>query len=332
MADTYKSTQIRSITRQFGLNMLKSTPIASFYRKNAVIQVQTDAGTYALKPFFRSELLHPGTVTQISTAAGYIKLLMNSEYRYMPKWLPSHSDALWILSQGRPFYITEWIKGRRLETAGDFEQLGLALAVLHTTPTGIKSTKRSPTFEQIQLWKTQDRLSRKGMAHSSHRAGYKQWVSKYGESYKSLSDRAWTDLANPQIVNLMKQEKARPALIHNDVTSPNVIISDGGRLFIIDWDRIRIGSTYVDTAKSIMNTTQFNPKFIQSFLKGYEERRTLSRAERKLIAALYRLPREPWSAFRFPGRARSRELLRIMDQTWPQRLEAIELLTAWSNQ
>ncbi|MDR0268018.1 aminoglycoside phosphotransferase family protein [Paenibacillus sp.] len=332
MADTYNSTQIRRITRQFGLNMLESTPIASFYRPNAVIQVQTDAGTYALKPFRRSPLLRSNTTKQMNTAAGYVKLLMNSGYRYMPKWLPAHSGALWILSRGKPFYATEWIQGRQLETTEDFEQLGLALAVLHTTPTERSRTKSSPTLEQIQVCKTQDRLFRKKMARASKSEWFNQWVSKHGRTCKSLTDRAWDDLASSSMVKLMKQERAHPALIHNDVTSPNVIISDDGRLFIIDWDRIQIGSTYLDTVKTITNTTQFNPYFIQSFLKGYEECRPLRRDERKLIAILYRLPREAWSAFQYQDHARSRELLRIISQTWSMRLRAMELLAGWSDQ
>lgn len=330
MTDTYQDIQIRGITRRFGLNMLKSSKVASLYRINAVIQVQTSAGVYALKPFFRSDLLHSSTVKQMSAAARYVQLLMNSGYRYMPEWLPARSGALWILSRGRPFYLTEWIPGRGLETTGDFEQLGMALAALHTTPTGINSGNQSPTYEKIRLWKNHDRLARKHMPRA-FKGGNRRKVCKHGEACSALSDRAWTSLANPDIVQLMKNEMMHPSLIHGDVTSPNVIVSEDGRLFMIDWDRIRIGSTYIDTANAIMNTTQFNPDFIQSLLKGYEAGRPLIQAERKLIAALYGLPREAWSAYRFPGRPKSRELLRLTKQTWPQRVKAMELLAAWSN-
>ncbi|MEK3789978.1 phosphotransferase family protein [Paenibacillus sp. FSL K6-1230] len=40
----------------------------------------------------------------------------------------------------------------------------------------------------------------------------------------------------------MAKERLRPTLIHGDITSQNVIVADDGQLFIIDWDRIKLGS------------------------------------------------------------------------------------------
>lgn len=137
---------------------------------------------------------------------------------------------------------------------------------------------------------------------------------------------------NPETGSLLEREMARPALIHSDITPQNVIIADDGQLFIIDWDRIKLGSIYVDVATALMNTTYFNPVFIQALLKGYEELRPLDRTERKLISALYRLPREAWLATRFPNRLRSRIMLEIMGQTWPLRSEAMNFLDGWENQ
>lgn len=124
MVNSYTKTQIRKITRRFGLIPLSSDSIGSLYRKNAVIQVQTESGTYALKPFFRSLLLRSNTIQQIKTTADYMQLLINSGFSYMPKWLTSNSGTLWTLNQGRPFYMSPWIKGRKLEKQEDFEELG----------------------------------------------------------------------------------------------------------------------------------------------------------------------------------------------------------------
>ncbi|MGO4269321.1 phosphotransferase family protein, partial [Paenibacillus sp. TAF58] len=147
---------------------------------------------------------------------------------------------------------------------------------------------------------------------------------------KRLTDRAWDNLKSPEIENLLEKESERPTLIHNDITSPNVIISDSGQLFIIDWDRVKVGSIYVDLAKALMNTTQFNPELILALLKGYEERRPLNETERKLISTLYGLPREAWHATRFPNRSRSREMLNILEKTWDPRLKAMDLIDEWT--
>lgn len=332
MADPLSQRQIRRIARRFGLKALRSTPVSSLYRKNAVIQVRTDTGTYALKPFLRNAPFHQDTSHQMRTAAKYTRSLMNSGYSFMPPWLPAATGELWILNQGTPFYITEWIKGRRLEIPGDFEKLGRALAVLHTNPFRLPFSHRSATLEQIRLWKTKDRLFRRNMTHASnHNKRFRRSIRKYGEAWKRLSDQAWTEIKRPEIARLLKEERARPALIHGDITSPNVIIADDERLFIIDWDRIMVGSIYVDTAKALMNTTGFNSEFMQSFLRGYEEIRPLSQTERRLITALYGLPREMWYAIRFPNRSRSGEMLEIMNQTWPLRKQAMKFMGGWAN-
>ncbi|MDR6879629.1 phosphotransferase [Bacillus sp. 3255] len=333
MKNSYTKTRIRKITRHFGLIPLSSNSIASLYRKNAIVQIQTESGTYAIKPFFRSLFLRSSTIHQMKTTANYIQLLMDSGFSYMPKWLTSNSGKLWTLNEGRPFYITAWIKGRNLENQNDFEELGRALATLHTTSSRFLYTKGPFTPKQIRIWQIQDRLFRRRMAKAIQTNGQNRgWYKKYGKHYKVISDRAWTDLRNPEIVDLLEKELDRPALIHNDITSPNVIISDDNQLFIIDWDHVKVGSIYVDVAKTLMNTTQFNPDFIQSFLKGYEELYPLDRSERKLISSLYGLPREAWQATRFPNRPRSREMLDIMEQTWLLRLKAMDLLEEWTKQ
>lgn len=135
---------------------------------------------------------------------------------------------------------------------------------------------------------------------------------------------------SPEIIDLLEKERARPSLIHSDITTANVMISDDGRLFIIDWDRIKLGSIYAEVATALMNTTNFNPLFIHSLLKGYEELHPLDRNERKLISALYRLPREAWQAARFPHRPGSRGMLAAMEQTWPLRLKSMDVVDEWA--
>lgn len=164
MAKSYTKAQIRKITRRFGLIPLKSSLVSSLYRKNAVIQVKTKKGTYALKPFSRTKMVRSNTIQQMERAASHIRLLKKRKYTYMPAWLPIHSGKLWTLYQGTPFYVSQWVKGRGLETAEDFEKLGRALATLHATSTGLHrmdKVKSPPTIQQLRIWKNQDRLFQK---------------------------------------------------------------------------------------------------------------------------------------------------------------------------
>lgn len=332
MTAAYSKSRIRKIARRFGLAPLRSDSIASFYRKNAIIRVWTESGTYAMKPFFRSKLLRSDTMEQLKTTADYVQHLMNHGFHSMPAWLTSHSGKLWTLHQGRPFYLTTWINGRSMDSQEDFEKLGRALASLHTASSRSCPIK-SPFYDHIRIWQNHDRLFRRRMATASQTNSWtRTWYKRFGPSCNQLSDQSWTELKRPEIIDLLEKERLRPALIHGDITSQNVIVADDGQLFIIDWDRIKLGSIYVEVTTALMNTTGFNPVFIQSLLQGYEELRPLDRSERNIISSLYRLPREAWSAARFPNRPRSRSMLGIMEKTWLPRLQAMDVLDEWANQ
>lgn len=332
MANPYNNIRVRRIIRRFGLIPLRSRSVASVYRKHAVVRVRTEHGTYAMKPFFRSSLLRSSTIDQIKTTATCIQLLMNNGFQYMPRWLTGHSGKLWTLHQGRPFYITPWIQGRKLENREDFEKLGLALASLHTTSSGILP-EPTPFYDHIRFWQTQDKRFRTRMAKAKHiNKRTIRWYRRFGETCNRLSDRSWTELKSPEAVSLLEKETIRPALIHSDITLPNVIISDDGQLFIIDWDSVKLGSAYVEVATALANTTGFHPDYMHSLLNGYEQRRPLDRNERQLIASLFRFPREAWYATRFPNRPRSRSMLTITEQTWVPRLKAVEMVEIWANQ
>lgn len=219
-----------------------------------------------------------------------------------------------------------------MENQEDFERLGRVLASLHTT-FNLSSPIHGPFYDHIRLWQYKDRLFRRRMAETNLTYRWtRQWYKEFGESCNQISDQTWTEIKSPEIVNLLEQEKRRPALIHSDITSQNVIIADDGQLFIIDWDRIKLGSIYAELATALMNTTRFNPAFIHALLKGYEEIRPLDRIERKMVSCLYRLPREAWFAARLSKSVRSRNTLDIMKQTWPLRLKAMDLLGEWENQ
>ncbi|MEC0180616.1 aminoglycoside phosphotransferase family protein [Paenibacillus peoriae] len=333
MTKSYTKAQIRNITRHFGLIPLKSSLVSSLYRKNAVIQVRAKKGTYALKPFSRTKMIRSNTIQQMEQAASMVRLLKKRKYRYMPAWLPTHSGKLWTLYQGTPFYVSQWIKGRRLENAEDFEKLGRALAALHDTPASLHriGRRKSPTFQQLRIWKNQDRLFQKRIKQiSGHDTKYRNWYNAFGKGCKRLSRQAWKDLQDASITRMLQKEKRLPSLIHSDITIPNVIISNNGQLKIIDWDRVKVGSVYADLAKALMNTTQFNPEFVQSLLKGYQKRKPLNRTERKIVTALYKLPREAWHASRHPIRSRDREILDNWGHSWPLRLQIIHILQEWS--
>lgn len=333
MNGSYRKSRIERITRCFGLTPLKYKWLPSVYRKQAVIRIKTSSGYYALKPYVRSPLFKTSTIQQITAAAEHIQFLLNTGYGYMPKTLYADTGKLWTVRGGTPYYMTEWVHGRALKQSADYVKLGRAMAALHqSTSDGVRTRKAGLfTLNQIRLMKMQHRhfLSDKSGAVQKN-AKYRRWYRQYCSECQSLSERSWAEIKEAAVADLLQDEGSRPALIHGDITSANVIISDDGRLYLIDWDRVRLGSIYVEAARTLANTTQFNPEFIQALLMGYEEVRPLNQTERKLISALFRLPREAWLAARFPQGKKCNELIENMTITWPDRLKAAQWLEEWA--
>ncbi|MNH86235.1 homoserine kinase [compost metagenome] len=332
MAHSYTQKEITRITRHFGLIPLRAVPVSSLYRRNAVFQVTTGTGTYALKPFRRSEASGTNTNQQIKTTVRHIKLLTSKKYAHMPRWVRTSTGRFWIELKGTPFYMTEWIQGRGLGLAQDYTALGRALADLHLVPLASPPKNNSSILGYIPQWKVEAGNFQEYMAAVIRKKGrHSGWYKSNGPACNRLSKQAWTYFKKPSIARLIIKDARHPSLVHSDITSLNVVISEGGHLYIIDWDRVKVGSSYLDMAKALRNTCQYNPEFIRSFLRGYEEIRPLSRSERKLITLLFSLPQEAWNGARFPHRSKNREMMDIFVRTWPERKQAIRVLQKWSH-
>ncbi|WP_433944600.1 phosphotransferase [Paenibacillus sp. SN-8-1] len=332
MAHSYTQKEIHRITRRFGLIPLKAVPVSSLYRRNAVFQVTTGTGTYALKPFKRSEASSSNTIQQIKTTIRHVKLLTSKKYAHMPRWVRTRNGRFWIEVKGTPFYMTEWIQGRGMGVAQDYTALGRALAGLHLVPLASSPKHNSSILSYIPGWKASAGSFKKYMSDEIRKKGrHSEWYQSHGPACNRLSKQAWAYFKRPSMEKLIVKDARRPSLVHSDITSLNVVISESGHLYIIDWDRVKVGSSYLDMAKALRNTCQYNPEFIRSFLLGYEQVRPLSRSERRLITLLFSLPQEAWNGARFPNRAKNREMLDIFVRTWPERKQAIRTLQKWSH-
>lgn len=331
MPHTFTQKEITRVTCHFGLTPLRSVPVSSLYRRNAVFRVTTTSGTYALKPFRRSEAYRTTTGQQLRTAVRHVKLLTSKRYSHMPRWVRTRTGRFWIEFKGSPFYMTEWIHGRGLGLAQDYTALGRALAELHLIRPVSRSRTNSSILTYIPQWKAQaGNLQQYMGAVIRHKGRHSAWYKANGPDCTRLAKQAWSCFKRPALTRLLLRDARHPSLVHGDITSLNVVISEGGGLYIIDWDRVKTGSSYLDMVKALRNTCQYKPEFIRSFLQGYEEIRPLSRSERRLITALFSLPQEGWNGARFPHRSMNRAMMDIFVQTWPERKQAIRVMQQWS--
>lgn len=330
MLNRYQHAKFRSITNRYGLHLHHVKTHDSLYKKNAVYCASTDKGRFLIKALYIRKLDQKLTKEQLFS---YINKLKRARYPNCPRWLTTRSGKHSVNSNGKPYYMTEWITGRSLQAdVQDYEALGRALANLHTLYKYDRANMSSCTKNQIKNFQIQGRLFQLHLRKiRSQSTVPKRWFKKHGDQCIHLAREAWGMMSTPEVKHIIADERNHPALIHGDVTIPNIVINSRG-LFLVDWDCLRKGSIYYEIAKTLSNTTQYNPVLMYALLRAYVEIHPLNSAERRLISAFFRLPREAWVEAQKISRGRSHRGLTLLALTWEDRLNAIARLDEWARE
>lgn len=327
MPNRYQQMKFRTITKQYGLNLIRIKTYDSLYKKNAVYCATTNQGKYLVKALNTRSL---GMRMPKEQYFSYIRKLKSANYPYAPQWRRA-GGRYSVVWHGKSYYITEWITGRGImKDVQDYESLGRALARLHSirgvqhTPAPLYTQQRLNTFKLHS-----HRFHHHLITVQKKKSSSSKWFEKHGDSCVHLTNEAWAILNDPQVKHIISRERRHPTLTHGDVTIPNIVIHPRG-LVLIDWDCLRPGSMYYEIAKTLANTTHYKPFLIDAFLQGYEANRPLRSSERLLISALFRLPREAWNAASKIAVGRSPRGLSLLVETWNDRLNAIHHLDDWA--
>jgi Ser/Thr protein kinase RdoA (MazF antagonist) len=332
MANRYQKEELLDIANRYGLHLHRIKSYNSLYKKNAAYRASTNNGEFLIKELcIRSYDTNLTKEQQSRQTFSYIRKLKKCKYPNIANWLTTKSKQYFVNKNGRKYYMTEWIEGRSLQNdVQDYESLGKALANLHTSCKDSLPSMSSFTKKQIGVFEFQGRLFRLRLRNiQGGKTTAKRWFQKHGGHCSALTNEAWSIIVTPEVKQIISEEIKHPALIHGDVTLPNIIINSSG-LFLIDWDCLRMGSIYNEIAKTLSNTTCYNPVYIHALLRGYEEIKSLNSAERLLISALFRLPREAWGVARNIVLGRGPRGFRVLEQTWDERLNAIRWLDEWA--
>jgi Ser/Thr protein kinase RdoA (MazF antagonist) len=334
VANRYHKEKLLDIANRYGLHLHRIKSYNSLYKKNAAYRASTNKGEFLIKEFnIRSNGTNMTKEQQSRRTSLFIQKLKKCKYPNIANWMTTKSERYFVNKNGKKYYMTEWIEGRSLQNkVQDYDALGKALAILHTSCKDSLPSMSSFTKKQIGLFKFHDRLFRLRLMNIRRgKMIAKRWFHKYGGHCNILANEAWNIIATPEVQHIISDEINHPALIHGDVTLPNIIIDSNG-LYLIDWDCIRMGSIYYEIAKTLSNTTFYNPVHIHALLRGYEEIKSLKSAERLLISALFRLPREAWGVARNIQLGKGPHGLRVLEQTWDERLKAIRSMDDWARQ
>lgn len=310
----------KTIGKSFGLLVHRSRPYDSLYMKRAVYRISTDKGDFAIKPFRAGRKV-----------LSCIRLLSERKYPHMSRWLTTPSGRFLAKDKHSAYYVAEWVSGRSLSSREeDFAMLGRALARLHRIPLQIVEKRNSPTKIQYLSLRAQDLRYRSRIAQLRNRVSPEaRWLAESSRIVCDWGDQAWEWLRGSETKEVCRKEIRHPAMIHGDVTVPNVVVAPDG-IKLIDWDRIKIGSVYGEIAKTMANTAGFRTDAMSAFLGGYESVRPLSAAECRLITALFRYPREFWFAAREVVLGKKSVYFTNVKGSWEDRRNANEWMDDWA--
>jgi Ser/Thr protein kinase RdoA (MazF antagonist) len=320
----------KHITTQYGLRLRRVKSFDSLYKKNVVYRASTNKGRFLIKAF--SGRLLDGKSFDKEKLISNIKKLKKSQYPHISRFLTTKTGKYFVNTNNKSYYMMEWVMGHPMQIdVQHYEKLGKALAKLHTSCKDSHYSASSFTKRQVKCFENESRLFRLRLKLiQKKKATPFIWFKDHGKQCIGLANEAWEIIKKQEVQRVLSEEKKHPALIHGDVTMPNIVVRSS-ELFLIDWDSLRKGSTYYEMAKTLSNTTYYKPELIDALLRGYEKIKRLSPGERLLISALFRFPREAWNEARNVTHGRKQRGFDILKGSWNERLECIKMLDQWAH-
>ncbi|SEC27961.1 phosphotransferase [Paenibacillus sp. GP183] len=319
----------KHITTQYGLRLRRIKSFDSMYKKNVVYRASTNKGKFLIKAF--SNRISDGRRFSKAKLVSNIKKLKKSHYPYIGRFLTTKSGRYYVNTNKKSYYMMEWVKGHPMQKdPNHYEKLGKALANLHTSYKDSHDSVSSFTKRQIKCFEIESRLFQLRLKLiKKMKATSSRWFKEHGKQCIGLANEAWEIIKKPEVQHVLSEEKKHPALIHGDVTIPNIVVHSS-KLFLIDWDSLRKGSAYYEIAKTLSNTAGYKPELLEALLQGYEKIKRLSPGERLLISALFRFPREAWNEARNLAYGRKTRGFDILKGSWNDRLDCIKKLDQWA--
>ncbi|MDQ0189223.1 phosphotransferase [Alicyclobacillus cycloheptanicus] len=321
--------------KRYGWQVLDVEAQDSFYRKQTAYRLTIDAPrpqSVVLKPFL-------GSADRLRRTAQAAEALWQSGYRQMPRWLRTTDNEPYVTANCRLLYAAEWIKGRSMTgSAADLRAVGEMLGKLHRLPIAYDpvgqpaAPDRSTSQWMQRLLSQARRFQRRRPELAAECSDRGRWFATHGAACEDLAQAAWQALSDRDVQEALQRELQDLHYIHGDVTTPNIVIAEEGTNqgpFLIDWDRLCIGSTYMELAKAMANVTNLEAASVLHLLDGYESVRPLHPVERRMVSALFQLPREAWiTAAQAPGD--DPLLFETLARTWQNRLEAVAAVRQWA--
>lgn len=271
-------------------------------KQRAVYKFESSDGPKCLKKVYFDEgnLLFVYSVIQWFCSRG-IKV---------PKLLPTKSGGRYVNCNNSLFIVTDWIDGRKCDYDIDNDVCLAAknLGKMHKCSYGFKPIDGSFVRRDATEWyKTFNRRYLQLLQFSNTATVHKDDFSKkYMNTFDYYTERARHAVNVLSMVDdreLMSPAQKLNTICHLDYVNKNLIITDTGDLFVIDFDKSKIDIPIHDLGtflKRILkrNKTCWDTNILTMVIANYEKERELNLTEFLGLFAFLEFPQKYWKVSR----------------------------------
>jgi CotS family spore coat protein len=253
-------------------------------------------GAYCLKP----TALSTGKLWALDEAMG---LLVKHGFLQVAPPVPTKEGVPFVDVASQLYYLTEWFDGDQpdVKRTGRATAISLTLAELHRAAFGL--TSRPELRDELGKWPERFKSRREEIGALRDEVSGVEGPSRFDQTFLKCADtlldsadRA-VDLLDVADYRALCDEAATEGrFCHGDPASRN-FLEIAGDYFVIDFDSFLVDIQLFDLGRLIRRTmkhVRWNVDLAKQMVSAYSEVKPLSRAERRVLAAMLCFPQKPW--------------------------------------
>lgn len=264
-----------------------------------VFRIQSDDGTLCLK-VIKYEYGH------FLFILSAIKHLQKAGFQMVPPFIKTASQRDFIKIGDCYAYLTEWVNAREANFDNPLDVLLAAgkLSELHVKSRGFKLTDdmhpRVGWFKWIETYRTRKNEILDFKRRIEEKDNKTEFDSLYHgalEEELQRAENAIDNLIETNYIMRMKKEIEYKGFCHHDFAHHNVLMSDSGKINIIDFDYCILDSNLHDLSSLIMRCMKNGKWSIENAIfifDAYSVANAVHKIDIPIIAAFLEYPQDFW--------------------------------------
>ncbi|MDS0528120.1 CotS family spore coat protein [Clostridium sp. SHJSY1] len=232
--------------------------------------------------------------------------LQKRGFNKIPEILKTRDDEYYIEFLGYYAYLTEWIPARESNFDNPIElgKVSEKLAELHECSEGFTLNKdmkpRIGWFSWIDVFNTR----KNEILDFQNRINQKAYKSNFDLLYKSCideeverADKCIRNLINSDYMEIMAREMLKRGFCHHDYANHNILLTQKGDIYIIDFDYCIMDTHLHDLSSLIiraMKNGKWDIKKVENIINNYSKIKQITDEELTLMKYFISFPQTFW--------------------------------------